>query len=83
MDKYYFSTNLDEVAYLLVKGAELKEKTKTSPQGRWFLYKLGKVNKQWLTDFNNPKDTSVSVADFLNERNQLKFQLSETRKNDV
>lgn len=83
MDNFYYTTNLDEVAYLLVRGAKLVEKTKTSPQGRWFLYKLEKVNKKWLTGFNDTKDTLVSVADFLNQRNQLKYQLSESRRNDV
>ena len=82
-DKFYYTTNLDEVAYLLVRGAKMIEKTKTSPQGRWFLYKLEDVDKKWLTGFNDPKDTSVSVSDFLNQRNQLKFQLSESRRNNV
>ena len=71
MNEFYFTTNLDEVAYLLVRGAKLIEKTKTSPQGRWFLYKIANVDKKWLTGFNDSKDNSVSVADFLNQRNHF------------
>lgn len=78
----HYTHSIDEVAYLLCRGAKRVKENSASDKGKWFVYYLKHVNSDHLRDFADTEDRSVSVAEFLHRRNQLKFELSEMRQND-
>ncbi len=76
----YYTNDLDEVAYLICRGARLIDKEKSSPTSNWYVYHLEGVVPEWRKDMGDESDKSVSVARFIHQRQQLKFQLSQTRR---
>jgi len=82
-DTKFFSSNINEVAYLMARGAEIVGQRKASANSRWFIFQLENIDLQWVSDFNNLDSYDVSVAQFLKSRDELKYTLSTLRDGEI